>query len=398
MTKQEFLTLCESRYPEIVKLDEIKNFYEFEKQFEKIMHELSRTVLESTISQVPADRRKKKTLSRFGKIEIANAHGFSEPLKGYQISPYMQELMTYAGQLECYGGCNEVLSKFLCVEVSVMQVHRVTNTYGNLLEQEVAIEAPCQEIEELKPNESVYAMTDGSMILTREDGWNETKLGRIFKESDCMEVGGERGWIRHSVYEAYLGDSRKFTHRFEQKLDVYRPLKERLIFITDGAVWIKNWITDAYPGATQILDWFHAIEHLCEFAKEFFGEENQRCRWIESQKELLYDSKIEQVIANITQLPTKKATVKNAKKNLLQYYQSNKERMDYKKYRSMGAGLIGSGAIESAHRTVIQKRMKLSGQRWTKKRAQNMLTLRCVRLSEKWNKVIKLICNQAKAA
>jgi len=251
-----------------------------------------------------------------------------------------------------------------------MQVHRVTNTYANLLEQEVAIEAPCQEIEELKPNESVYAMTDGSMILTRQDGWNETKLGRIFKDSDCMEVGGERGWIRHSVYEAYLDDSRKFTHRFEQKLDVYRPLKERLIFITDGAVWIKNWITDAYPGATQILDWFHAIEHLCEFAKEFFGKQNQRCRWIESQKELLYDSKIEQVIANITQLLTKKATVKNAKKNLLQYYQSNKERMDYKKYRSMGAGLIGSGAIESAHRTVIQKRMKLSGQRWTKKRAQ----------------------------
>lgn len=67
MTKQEFLTLCESRYPEIVKLDEIKNFYEFEKQFEKIMHELSRTVLESTISQVPADRRKKKLFPGSGK-------------------------------------------------------------------------------------------------------------------------------------------------------------------------------------------------------------------------------------------------------------------------------------------------------------------------------------------
>ncbi len=60
MTKQEFLTLCEEKYPEVEKLNEIKDFYEYEKQFEKIMTELSRTLLESNVSQVPADRRKKK--------------------------------------------------------------------------------------------------------------------------------------------------------------------------------------------------------------------------------------------------------------------------------------------------------------------------------------------------
>lgn len=60
MTKQEFISLCESRYPEVAKLDEIKDFYEYEKQFEKIMTELGRTLLERNISKVPADRRKKK--------------------------------------------------------------------------------------------------------------------------------------------------------------------------------------------------------------------------------------------------------------------------------------------------------------------------------------------------
>ena len=124
----------------------------------------------------------------------------------------MQELMTYAGQLECYGESNEVLSKFLCVEVSVMQVHRVTDTYGNLLEQQAATEPSSdeEEVMELKADELVYAITDGSMILTREDGWNEVKLGRIFKESQCMEVGGERGWIKTSMYEALLGSSKAF--------------------------------------------------------------------------------------------------------------------------------------------------------------------------------------------
>ena len=97
-------------------------------------------------------------------------------------------------------------------------------------------------------------------------------------------------------------------------------------------------------------------------------------------------------------MPAKKENIENSKYKLLQYYQTNKDRMDYKRYRNIGAGIIGSGAIESAHRTVIQKRMKLSGQRWTKKRAQNMLALRCTTLSENWNKVIQLICSQSKAA
>ena len=81
MSKQEFVALCESRYPEVARLDDIKDFYAYEKQFEKIMTELGQTLLESNISKVPVDRRKKKrTLSRFGKIEIANAHPFSERL------------------------------------------------------------------------------------------------------------------------------------------------------------------------------------------------------------------------------------------------------------------------------------------------------------------------------
>lgn len=189
----------------------------------------------------------KKTLCRYGKIEIANAHVFSEPLNGFQISPYMQELMTYSGELDCCVQCNEILSKFIGVDVSVMQVHRVTDTYGNLLEQQTTKEQSSDEVLELKPEEAIYAMTDGSMILIRQEGWNEVKLGCIFKESQCMEVGGERGWIKSSLYEAWLGNSKTFTRRLEQKLDAYRCLNGRLIFITDGAVWIKNWITMLIP-------------------------------------------------------------------------------------------------------------------------------------------------------
>lgn len=62
MTEEQFLAICRAKYLEISKLNELKDFYEYEKQFECIMTALSRTLLESNISEVPADRRKKNTL------------------------------------------------------------------------------------------------------------------------------------------------------------------------------------------------------------------------------------------------------------------------------------------------------------------------------------------------
>jgi hypothetical protein len=65
--------------------------------------------------------------------------------------------------------------------------------------------------------------------------------------------------------------------------------------------------------------------------------------------------------------------------------------MDYKKYREIGSGIIGSGAIESAHRTVIQKRMKLSGQHWSMSESKNMLRLRVISMNKQWHKVIDVL-------
>ena len=75
---------------------------------------------------------------------------------------------------------------------------------------------------------------------------------------------------------------------------------------------------------------------------------------------------------------------------LISYYESNQKRMDYKYYKTIGVGIIGSGAIESAHRTLIQNRMKLSGQRWSLKGAQNMINLKTVYLNEQWDNITLL--------
>lgn len=339
-------------------------------------------------------------LSRFGKIEIAKSHHFSDAVNGFQISPYMQEKMVYAGQSDCYAESQQIVSKYLLVGVSLTQMQRVTNRYGSLLEAERQKEKLTRDRPQLTPEEIVYVQADGGMIFTREEGWKEVKVGRIFKESDCLEVGGERGWIKHSEYDAYLGDCKRFTGRFEQKLEPYAHLGKRLVFVTDGAIWIKHWKEDAFPDALHSLDWYHAMQHLGSFAELYFKEPHVKERWIAKQESLLYNSKVNKVIDNIKKLLQScadPATINNGKQ-LMDYYDSNKNRMDYKYYRTIGAGIIGSGAIEAAQRTVVQKRLKMSGQRWSKQGAQNVLALRCANLSEQWNKVIELITTNAMAA
>ena len=113
---------------------------------------------------------------------------------------------------------------------------------------------------------------------------------------------------------------------------------------------------------------------------------------MEVQKALLLDSKLITVMDNINTLA---AGLPYGRK-VLDYYQANQDRMDYKKY--LGAGIIGSGAIESAHRTVVQKRLKLFGQRWSKQGAQHMLNLRVTHMNGQWKKVVNLVKTEFKAA
>ncbi|MFT4062180.1 MAG: hypothetical protein QM642_07470 [Edaphocola sp.] len=86
--------------------------------------------------------------------------------------------MVYAAQADSYESCNEVLEKYINVSVSATQVWRVANVHGEEIGKTISEEVlltPC------KADEVIYAMADGSMVFTREQGWKEVKVGRIFK-------------------------------------------------------------------------------------------------------------------------------------------------------------------------------------------------------------------------
>lgn len=318
-----------------------------------------------------------------GRISISNKHPFSKAVNGFQISPRMQELMVYAGQLDSYERCNEVIREFIDVEVSTTQVYRLADRYGKEIENDVNKEPA---LKPLKKDEVLYVQADGSMLLTREQGWKEVKVGRLFKSSDCIHADQKAGWISNSQYVAHLGNNKDFTKHVDDLIESYGKQGNQLIFVSDGALWIKNWIEDAFPDAVSILDYYHACEHLHLFSSSYFSDKEKEKGWVSAQKELLLQSEVPAVISNIKKLERQD----KESHQLIAYYESNSERMDYKRYRQMGCGIIGSGAIESAHRTVVQKRMKQSGQRWSLQGAQNMLNLRVVRKNLQWNKIIKL--------
>jgi hypothetical protein len=327
--------------------------------------------------------KKIKKLTRFGKISISKAHDFSKAINGFQISPRMQELMVYAGQLDSYERGNEVIGQFTGIQVSTAQVYRLTDAYGEAIEPQVN-EAPT--LTPLRKDEVVYVQADGSMLLTREQGWKEVKVGRIFKSSDCIHAASKAGWISHSQYIAQLDSSSKdFTALMDKLIEGYGK-SANLIFLSDGAVWLRNWIADAFPAAVSILDYYHACEQLHQFSSSYFKDKDIEKAWVSEQKRLLLQSEVLWVIENIEQL----AADSMEAVQLIAYYKCNAQRMDYNKYKQMGCGIIGSGAIESAHRTVVQKRMKQSGQRWSISGAQRMLNLRVIKHNEQWSKIIHL--------
>ena len=282
---------------------------------------------------------------------------------------------------------SELLEKLVGLKICGMQIQRVSEYYGSQLDPAIDrnIESCVPKIEDVKREDTVYTLADGSMVLTWDENWKEIKLARIFTHESILKLSDKRSEIRNSVYVSHLGGVDVFLPKLERHLVGYK----NKVIIGDGAKWIWNWAEDNYPGAIQILDFYHAKEKLVLLAKLFFKDE-QRQKWIDTQCKLLMEDKVHQVIEHIKKLRCKNDEGKEIKQKTLHYYEEHEERMFYKTYRDRGL-LIGSGPIEAAHRSVIQTRMKLSGQKWSIKGANAIANLRCLYKSNAWDILEKFV-------
>jgi Uncharacterised protein family (UPF0236) len=294
---------------------------------------------------------------------MSKAHPFSEPVLGQRTSPFLQEKLADLGCDEVFGALPDRISSLLGIEVNQSQVYRTCQNVAEQLDER-ELNTPCPLLSEVqnKQDEQVYAMVDGSMIFT-DAGWQETKVGRIFQAEHHIENEEHRWKMGASHYIARRGHYTSFTAHFEQNLPPDSACKK--IFVTDGATWIGQWIAQRYAGSVHIIDFFHVCEKLASVAPKGVSG------WLAKQKEALLNSEVEAVIAEVKTLQGNEEAINQ----LFGYLENHKHQMDYGYYRQQG-WMIGSGAIESAHRTLLQVRMKRSGQRWANDGADSMIKLR----------------------
>lgn len=283
---------------------------------------------------------------------------------------------------------SEVLEEILGLDLSAKQIQRVSEYYGAQFNSlvESNCEAVISKLE--KPDKAeVYVMVDGSMLCMRgESRWREMKLARIFNRNQVVDIQENRRQIAASVYVSHLGGVDPFFVKLERHLVPYK----KKIIIGDGAAWIWKWAEDNYPGATQILDYYHAKEKLVLLAKYQFANEKERKDWILHQCDYLLKGQVQTVLKNIRSLRAMTEQSKQTKQLVIRYYTEHEDRMMYQQYKEQGL-MVGSGPIEAAHRSVLQQRMKLSGQRWSEKGAQAIANLRCYRKANQWQIVQNVI-------
>lgn len=292
--------------------------------------------------------------------------------------------MALAGASEVYGASNDLFKAFLGIDTSSSQLYRVSTILGHQLELDLHQPVPHPE---LAQGEVVYGSMDGSMIFT-ETGWQDVKVGRVFS-SEARQQAGQKGdtdtrfKLNKSTYCAHVGSAQEFIPQFEASLGSYKTSPERLVFVTDGGVWIQQYLEQTYPEATHILDYYHAVEHLAKFSQLQFKGTNERSQWLNSQRDRLLNEGVDPVLATLESFKGLSALADESRQAVVGYYKRNRHRMAYNRFRARGLQ-IGSGPMEAAHRTVVQCRMKRSGQRWTDDGAQAMLNLRVALKSGRW--------------
>ena len=332
-------------------------------------------------------------LTSLGRLEIKKGHVLCQGTSKFVISERMRTLMCLVGQSVVFEEGSELLSQLLGVDVGSSQLQRVCTHVGNQVDP--LINADCKSViprlqPSMDPADKVYVMMDGSMIFTRENEWRELKLGRLFYSRQVVDIHAKRREVLNSVYVGHLGSVDSFFPKLERHLLDY----DKKVIIGDGAKWIWNWADDNYPGAIQILDFYHAKEKVVLFARYQFKDDQQRVQWVKQQVDKLLDNRLEEVLSTLRSCRAKTHEAKLAKQKAIDYYIDHDDRMQYKTYREQGL-MIGSGPIEAAHRSVIQQRLKLSGQKWSIEGAQAITNLRCYKHSDAWDIIKKIIAAAA---
>lgn len=309
--------------------------------------------------------------------------------------------MKYSAKMS-YADATEALQELGQVEISENSVWRLTQTWGEALkeveEKEVkqangVAEAPTPG-QVMEKEGRLGASMDGCMIYIRGEEWKELKVGCIFdvewtklfdpQTKDEVEVGH----AANTSYICHLGGPEAFGRKLwtETKRRHWHAALDTQV-VADAAAWIWNLVNDYLYDAHQLVDWYHATEHLGLGASLAFGQDTpQAQRWFKQYETLLFQGHADQIAQTLTDLAEE---VPAQREELLQhagYFENHQHRMNYLEMRSDG-WVIGSGMVESGGKR-FKDRFTKAGMRWSRSGAERLLPVRAAvmgrRFDERW--------------
>jgi hypothetical protein len=313
-----------------------------------------------------------------------------------------QAAVKYSAKMS-FAEAAEALGELAQIDISTSSLWRLTQKWGEALKQIEEKEADQANSldestragqKESKPNQRLGAAMDGSMIYVRGEAWKELKCGCFF-EVELMETLDpetketvELGRATQNSYISHLGGPEAFGKKLwtEAKRRGWQEAADTQV-VADGAAWIWNLVGDYLYDARQVVDWYHAAEHLGTAAALAFGEGTaQTLRWIEQQKTPLFQGQAEHVAQKIRELAEDKGSNQEALHKQAGYFEHHKHRMDYLGMRTDG-WVIGSGMVESGGKR-FKDRFAKAGMRWSRAGAERLLPVRGALLSgrfdERW--------------
>lgn len=324
-----------------------------------------------------------------------------------QYTPAVAQLMCWAGAMDSsFELASETLLRFAGLSIPGRQVQRVVNAFG----QQAATWMHHRDSQPPSaPVEILNIQTDMTGIPARPeelqhvkgkqpDGSAKTrqiKLGCVFTQSRDAQGQPQRDPFS-STYLAAFRDRTDFgALLWAEALKRGYTRARKTVFIGDGAEWIWNLVNDRFKGVVQIVDFYHACEHLHTLCQALESDEQRVQTLFKRWRKRLKNNGLPRILHEVSlRLPALSATARKAAEAQLSYFQTNAARMTYRTFRRQGY-FIGSGAIEGACRHIVAQRTKLSGMRWLCSGAENVLAFRCLIKSNLFDAYCK---NLSKAA
>ena len=312
-------------------------------------------------------------------------------------SAALDELLALLGATQdSFAQAAQVLERLTLVHVSANSIRDATEQLGTVL---VAHQA--QPLDQRTPaalpratatpqTSRLYITMDGVLAHLHEHGWSEIKVGCCYHTRSRVErTRPDRLAIRaHSAsYLSSLDEAQSFGWQLWQEA-VRRGVltADEVVVVGDGAHWIWNLAERHFPRATQIVDWYHASEYIWNAARAIWGEAGaERAGWARSQLDLLWESKVGEVLRELEQWLSSGEAVEAA----VSYSREHQGRMDYASYRARGMQ-IGSGSAESACKQLVSARLKQAGMIWDARGAEAVAVVRAWLLSERWEEALAL--------